>query len=288
MGREPDKTGLVSRMARHEYRLEKLGWSNYLGATDTLVPVEFLGRRFIRVQEQILQATLALQAALRNTGYEDPCDYTGSYMMRTIGGKGDMWSSHAYGLAIDLDYGYSEPDRLVDNNPYLGFRPTREQYGSLFQLTWDQVQACKAIRNHDGDPLWLWLGDSSIGDTMHFQINVAPQFTNVDWSTVAGHIPIPPIDEEDELTITDLVTDATWQALYDAGHIEGDPAVMPQYYFADGPAPDSEKIHGYNVAIQSFIADLKAAEQGGSQELVDQVNTIEASLDDTQTKLRSV
>lgn len=96
---------------------------------------------------------------------------------------------------------------------------------------------------------------------------------------------VPPETGDGELTITELVTDETWQALWDGGCIDGDPAVMPDYYFADGPASDSEKINGYNVAIQSFVAKLNDCVD---VELVDQVNALEASLDDTQEKLRSV
>lgn len=259
-------------MARHEYRLEALGWEDWLGKTDSLVKYEFLGRRFVRVQDVVLEAVQAMEFALRATGYEDPCDYTGSYLYRTIGNKGSMWSSHAYGVALDVDYGYAAPDRLVDKNPYLGFRPTREQYGVLFQFTWEDVQAVKAIKNIHGEPMWLWLGDASIGDTMHWQINVAPDRCQVDWTTVEGYVP----EEDDGMTITELVTDETWQALWDYGHIDGNPAVMPDYYFADGPASDAEKINGYNVAIQSFITKLS------------DIDVVEASLDDTQTKLRSV
>lgn len=268
-------------MAKHEYRLEALGWADWLGQDETLVSYEFLGRRYVRVQPEILDAVKAMEMALRANGYEDPCDYTGSYFYRLIGGT-DTWSSHAYGLALDVDYGYAEADRLVDKNPYLGFRPTREQYGVLFQFTWADVQAVKAIKNIWGEPMWLWLGDTSLGDTMHWQINVAPDRTEVDWTTVLGY---EPEEGDDELTITELVTDATWRALWNGGHIDGDPRVMPDYYFADGPASDAEKINGYNVAIQSFIAKL---DDVADAELVDQVNALEASLDDTQEKLRSV
>jgi hypothetical protein len=61
--------------------------------------------------------------------------------------------------------------------------------------------------------------------------------------------PIPP--EEDDMWIRDI-TDETWAQLYEDGHIQGDPSVMPQYYFAAGPANDSERLNAYNKSIQSM------------------------------------
>lgn len=220
-------------MARHEYRLEALGWTRWLGATDTLVKYQFLGRKYVRVQELILPAVEAMEMALRANGYEDPCDFTGSYLYRTIGNKGEMWSSHAYGLALDVDYGYIEADRLVDKNPYLGFRPTREQYGVLFQFTWEDVQAVKAIKNIYGEPMWLWLGDTSLGDTMHWQINVAPDRCEVDWTTVLGFVPEPEEGDEEMTLYQDLldrwdVDDLEhFQAL---GWWSGSPTAAADYY----------------------------------------------------------
>jgi len=49
---------------------------------------------------------------------------------------------------------------------------------------------------------------------------------------------------------SDIVDDATWAKAYEDGFIEGNPAVMPQYYYADGPATEAEKKNGYNVIMR--------------------------------------
>ena len=50
----------------------------------------------------------------------------------------------------------------------------------------------------------------------------------------------------DTMTWADIVDDATWAKAYEDGFIKGDPNVMPQYYYADGPATEAEKKNGYN------------------------------------------
>ena len=263
-------------MATHEPRMAALGWIPYLGQTDSLVSKRILGRYPVKIQEVAEDALDAFEQALIATGYENPCDWTGSYMKRLIAGT-DMWSTHAYGTAIDLDYGGGVDEPFIDRNPHI-HRPIQpSDFGVECQLLEHQVRAVEAIKNLDGRSMWRWLG-WSIGDTMHFQLDVSPNMCQVDWSTVAGY------EQGDEgLTITELVTDETWQVLWDTGHIDGNPDVMPDYYFAAGIASDAEKLNGYNVAIQSL-----ARSQPASQALIDQVNLIEASLDDTQVKLRSV
>ena len=84
-----------------------LGWIPYLGQTDSLVSKRILGRYPVKIQEVAEGALDAFEQALIATGYENPCDWTGSYMKRVIAGT-DMWSTHAYGTAIDLDYGGHE------------------------------------------------------------------------------------------------------------------------------------------------------------------------------------
>ncbi|MFC1740181.1 hypothetical protein ACFL0N_01720 [Pseudomonadota bacterium] len=158
--------------------------------------VGILGRR-PRIQSILVDAARALNDALVNTGYENPCDYIGSYLKRTIAGT-DIWSTHSYGIAFDIDYGGDNPDSPdhpgIDNNPHLHDPIERgdPRFGVEFQLLEHQVNAVEAIKNLDGDQMWRWLG-WPIGDTMHFQINIAPQFATVDWTTVAGHEPEEPM-----------------------------------------------------------------------------------------------
>lgn len=49
------------------------------------------------------------------------------------------------------------------------------------------------------------------------------------------------------------IDDATWTAWYRDGHIEGDPALLPDYFFASNPGcSDVERIHAFNVAQRSM------------------------------------
>lgn len=55
----------------------------------------------------------------------------------------------------------------------------------------------------------------------------------------------------------DIVDDATWAQAYEQGFIEGDAAVMPQYYFAGGPATEAEKRNGYNHIMRAQMEATK-------------------------------
>lgn len=168
--------------------VRRLGWSPYLGKTSTLVSLNILGRYPVKAQSFWVPAVLAFEQALINTGYENPCDYTGSYNKRYIGGT-TIWSWHSYGGAIDLDYGYKTPDRLVDRNPHLHRRiyPGDAGFGTEFQLLEHQVRAVEAIRTNNGKKVWRWLG-WSIGDTMHWEPNCSPAdiATGINPDTVGG------------------------------------------------------------------------------------------------------
>jgi hypothetical protein len=182
-----------------------------------------LGRRWVKVQDILEDATVAMEQALINTGYENPCDYIGSYMQRPIAGTG-YWSTHSYGIAIDLDYGGDtdgDGDPTIDSNPHVHRKIEQGDpgFGVEWQILEHQVRAIEAIKNHDGDRLWRWLG-WSIGDTMHFQIDVAPQFVQVDWSTVAQ-------PQEDDMNYEqfraaefDLWTDTNIMLAFDAHMFE--------------------------------------------------------------------
>lgn len=222
---------------RHLPRVVEMGWDTYLGQSDTLVPLTVLGRYPVRVQEVVVDATQAFEQALINTGYENPCDWTGSYLVRPIAGT-DIWSMHSYGIAIDLDYGGGDGNG-TDNNPHIHrrIRPGDPSFGVEWQLLEHQVEAVENIRNSDGDQMWRWLG-WPIGDTMHFEMAVGPQFTTVDWSTVAGHE--PPEDTMDYETFRtaefDLWTDENIVEAYDAGMFQ-DPnrAAFIDYWITNRP-----------------------------------------------------
>lgn len=140
-----------------------------------LVKVELLGR-FPRVAPEAVDAVKAMHAVLVATGYENPCDYVGSWNYRPVGGTSQL-SRHAYGLAIDLDYGGDNPESpdhgsLVDNNPHLRRPITAADYGVTIQLLKHQVDAVLALRTNTGATVWRWLG--ALGDSMHFDIGCSP------------------------------------------------------------------------------------------------------------------
>lgn len=223
--------------------VRRLGWSPYLGKTSTLVPLVFLGRRYVRVQDFWVPAAEAMEQALIATGYENPCDYTGSYNKRYIAGT-SIWSWHSYGGAIDLDYGYAEADRLVDKNPHLHRPITDADFGVTIQLLKHQVEAIEAIRTMNGKKVWRWLG-WSIGDSMHFEPNCSPDDikTGIDPTTVAGYEPpvTPPTEDDDMkywLAIFNLWSREDLVKMAEAGYWDGVDNV--DWYF-DPRCSDEEK-----------------------------------------------
>lgn len=162
-------------MTDHLPSVTRLGWEPYLGAEASLVSVRLLGRYPIRVQDFWAPAVFAMEAALTYTGYENPCDYIGSYMKRPIAGS-TYWSWHSYGGAVDLDYGGDtdgDGDPTIDKNPHLHRPLVDADFGVNCQLVrWD-VEAIESILTGNGQPVWRWLG-WSIGDTMHFEPACSP------------------------------------------------------------------------------------------------------------------
>lgn len=222
--------------------VKRLGWSPYLGAYKSLVYVTLLGRR-VKCQDFWAPAVEAMHTVLVETGYEHPCDWTGSYNKRTISGT-SLWSWHSYGGAIDLDYGGDNPDSpdhaLIDRNPHLHRRvPWGDPgFGTEFQLLEHQVKAVLAIRTMNGKPVWRWLG-TSIGDTMHFEPACSPAdiATGIDTTTVAAS------GQEDDTMKYFLAIFAKWsyedlEDMKSAGYWDG---TTSWYRAADGsrgPAPD--------------------------------------------------
>lgn len=159
-------------------RVKRLGWSPYLGKTDTLVSLRMLGRYPVKVQDFWVPAVEAMEQELIDTGYENPCDWIGSYMNRLIAGTNKR-SWHAYGGPVDLDYGGDvdgDGDPTIDKNPYVRRRIVRGDpgFGVEWQLLEHQVDAIEAIRTVNGKRVWRWLG-WPIGDTMHFEPDCSPQ-----------------------------------------------------------------------------------------------------------------
>lgn len=149
------------------YRTKIGWWNNYHCNTSNLMSLRVNGRYPVRVQTEIVPAVKALEHALVTNGYESPMGPTGSYLCRNIAGT-SLPSLHSFGIAIDWDY---------PNNPHLRRALTRGA-GSWpgVELQEHQIDAVEAITNAAGDQIWKWLG-WSIGDTMHFEIDVPPGHT---------------------------------------------------------------------------------------------------------------
>ena len=176
---------------RHPGSVTKYHWESWLGRRADMVVVPILGRSPVVVAAPLKEGAEAMDTALKATGYEDPTDWIGSYNKRTIAGM-DVWSTHSYGIAIDLDYGGDNPDSPEhpppDRNPHI-YRPITlndQMWGRGWQINREQVLAVEAIRTNNGKPVWRWLG-WAIGDTMHFQVTCTPDdlATGIDPRTVA-------------------------------------------------------------------------------------------------------
>ena len=158
-------------------RMEEWGYTPYIGKEDSLVRLNILGRYPVKVQDFWAPFITEMEARLIQTGYENPCDWTGSYKKRVISGT-DIWSTHAYGLAVDLDYGGDDEDSelpttrdFIDKNPHIHRRIHRGDpgFGVEWQILEHQVDAIEAIRTKTDKQAIRWLG-WAIGDTMHFEV----------------------------------------------------------------------------------------------------------------------
>ena len=180
---------------RKNPNMEALGWE-WQPTSEHLSRVRLLGRYPVKVQPQLVDAVAAMDAVFVRTGYENPCDYVGSYMFRSIAGYNGLASTHAYAVAIDHDYGGDtdgDGDPTIDKNPHIHrpIVPGDPGFGVEWQILEYQVRAIEAIKNTHGEQMWRWLG-WPIGDTMHWEIMVRPERTEVDWDTV-----YPPEEETD-------------------------------------------------------------------------------------------
>jgi hypothetical protein len=139
----------------------------------------FFGKVVGGVPEPWADPLLALELTLRATGYTPASAW--AYNFRGISGKTCTCASygncslHGQGIAIDID------PKL---NPYIA---TTTFSWSKTAFTATQISAVEGIRNTKGEQIWFWGGRwGSIKDYMHFEANVDPGSTKVDWSTVPG------------------------------------------------------------------------------------------------------
>lgn len=179
-------------MVTHLPTVLALEWDGYYADDDDLVSLRLLGRYPVRVQSFWVPAVVAMEHQLERTGYENPCDYIGSWMVRNIAGS--VYASwHSYGAAVDLDYGGDNPDSpdhpLIDRNPHIHRKiyPADPGFGVEWQILEHQVHAIEAIRTMNGKRVWRWLG-WSIGDTMHWEPACTPDDieTGIDPTSLIG------------------------------------------------------------------------------------------------------
>jgi hypothetical protein len=234
------------------------GWAEFLGRTDTIVRVTMLGRPGVKVQAVLEEAVQAADSALRCTGYEDPCDFIGSFNVRPVSG-GTMWSEHAYGSAFDLDYNTEIPDRVVDRNPDLGkgkgLNAADPRFGVVCQILEHQVRAVEAIRTNNQKQVWGWLGWWPRGDTMHFRAICRPDDlkTGIDWTTVTEGDNLV----EFAIAVLKRQPDSFWETLQDkTGVPAGEALFWSQSGTKDGQrATDQE---WKDAAEEIFAAALSA------------------------------
>lgn len=138
----------------------------------------------------------ALSQALENSGYANakrveiprPCS-RGIKQGVPCSSDGSNCSLHNYGIAVDVDPQINK--KFADGTAGAGWTfPDVDQPGEkVIKLTKPQVEAVLGIRTLSGKRLFRWLGDTKINDTMHFEVQVAPSETPVDWTTVPGGVP---------------------------------------------------------------------------------------------------
>ncbi len=133
----------------------------------------------------------ALEAAHINAGYQPEAGgYIGSKRScpSGIGGQrcqsdGTDCSLHNYGLAWDIEYQWNPHFRqaLTEADLWMLYRSGRTKYNP------DIIDGILRVTNLEGTPMFRWLG-YSIGDTMHWEIDVPPDHSEVDWTTVGDLI----------------------------------------------------------------------------------------------------
>lgn len=254
--------------------------------------IVFLGRADVKAYSPFYDAWVALDQTLTNMGYGTAA-IVSTYYPRYITGT-TKWSLHSYsGVALDIDP-FSKGNDFVKGTSW-DFSHTK--------FTREQVLAALAIRTVGGFRVWRWGGD--FGDYMHWQLDCPPEelLKGIDWSTVVGDGHVPP-EIGDEVMFKDGDKGQAVVELQKA-LLSYNAAFLPKYGadgdFGDETASAVRQVQADHDLIETGVVDLKTqfvltpaqvgsalTGDGGVAELVDQVNAIEASLDDTQAKLRSV
>lgn len=135
------------------------------------------------VHPLVADAFRALDQVAAHHGYAFRPGDTGAWNCRPITG-GTGWSLHAFGIAGDFNW---------RTNPYSSRFVT--------DMPRAMVEDIERIRTKGGHRVFRWGGDwdddnvndSSVYDTMHFEVVASPaeMRTGIDWSTVAGGGAVP-------------------------------------------------------------------------------------------------
>jgi len=171
-------------------------WHMYRCTAGVKVQTGFFGRTPVfAANDSVVECVQALEQAHLGAGYVPTVGgYTGSKRRcpAGIGGKtcepsGKNCSLHNYCIAWDVEYNYN---RL---GPYYPKVHTKDDVfvrdANLHKYTPQQVALIEGVKNMDGESLFRWLG--WLGDYMHWELDVPPERTQVDWTTVPNGVAPP-------------------------------------------------------------------------------------------------
>ncbi len=254
-------------------------WREYLCIADhpDRRSITILGRNAGFCPPEMVEPFQALSRALVSTGYKDAFDvWVPRKCQIGIKGKrckpdGTDCSLHNYGVAVDIDPP-TPANKVVRNgtaNPVY-WQEGHWEFGDI-KLTQIQVQAVLAIQTVGGQQLFKWLGDSRINDTMHFEVQVPPKSTAVDWGTVAGGRPgsLVPVmremvsgtvgEEEDDMWQYLTVGEDFVQHAWDQGWLKPKTQVTLDFFIAavrsgDINEPTWPDFRNFRVAVTNGIA----------------------------------
>ncbi len=245
-------------------RQKRTAWIEWLDHCrgGTFVNQRFFGKTIGGVPDVWAPSVVALELGLHAGGYQPRSAW--AYNFRGISGARCTCSDfgrcslHGNGIAIDID------PRL---NPFIRTSTFRWSDTAFTSAT---IKLIEGMLNTKGEELWFWGGRwKSIKDYMHFEANVDPGSTDVDWTTVPGET-----RGEDDMNyrkIIDLIGSDKLEELRVAGRWLGETA----YYF-DGRSDTAEG------ANQNLVEHLIASDQVASLEGRDATD-----LDDYYTKTQS-
>lgn len=181
-------------------------WKSFECDESQMVVIPF-GPDKIRVAPPTAPVWDALAAVLQHFGYSIRTLDTDSYNCRNIKGTHEK-SLHSFGVALDINWS-TNPFRETPDKRKVRFsdKPTQDGRAEDVRtghadtdLTPDMIAAALAIRTRNGKAALEWGGNwSSTKDTMHFEIDVAPEDLDggIDAASVLGGDAAPPIDDSD-------------------------------------------------------------------------------------------